>query len=223
MAAIPWIKVEHNTPEKDEVRSISRATGLDRDAVLGKLIRVWVWFDMHTTDGVAARLVDADVDDIAGFAGFSKAMRDAEWIDTPEGGGLRAVEFDKHNGCTAKQRAMGRAKKDNQRSGVVPKVRGQDLISYSYSSSFIRFWDAWPAGHPRKVNKPKCYEVWQRAGCEALVDHIVAHVTQLKGSEQWREQNGKYIPGPLVYLNQQRWDGAVVSTAPKSIFNAKSV
>jgi hypothetical protein len=32
----------------------------------------------------------------------------------------------------------------------------------------------------------------------------------LKTTEQWLKLNGAFIPAPLVYLNQQRWDGAEV-------------
>ena len=29
----------------------------------------------------------------------------------------------------------------------------------------------------------------------------------------WRKDNGAFIPAPLVYLNQQRWDGAEIPEA----------
>jgi hypothetical protein len=32
----------------------------------------------------------------------------------------------------------------------------------------------------------------------------------MKTTEQWLKANGAFIPAPLVYLNQQRWDGAEV-------------
>jgi hypothetical protein len=32
----------------------------------------------------------------------------------------------------------------------------------------------------------------------------------MKTTEQWLKSNGAFIPAPLVYLNQQRWDGAEV-------------
>jgi hypothetical protein len=32
----------------------------------------------------------------------------------------------------------------------------------------------------------------------------------MKTTDQWRKDNGAYIPAPLVYLNQQRWDGAEI-------------
>ena len=32
----------------------------------------------------------------------------------------------------------------------------------------------------------------------------------MKTTDQWKEKNGAYIPAPLVYINQMRWDGADV-------------
>ena len=36
----------------------------------------------------------------------------------------------------------------------------------------------------------------------------------MKTTEQWLKLNGAFIPAPLVYLNQQRWDGAEVPEMP---------
>jgi len=32
----------------------------------------------------------------------------------------------------------------------------------------------------------------------------------MKTTDAWRKDNGAFIPAPLVYLNQQRWDGAEI-------------
>jgi hypothetical protein len=36
------------------------------------------------------------------------------------------------------------------------------------------------------------------------------HLAWMKTTEQWLKANGAFIPAPLVYLNQQRWDGAEI-------------
>ena len=38
-----WIKVENHLHEKVEVAAIADHTGLDLDAVVGKLVKVWAW------------------------------------------------------------------------------------------------------------------------------------------------------------------------------------
>lgn len=48
-----WIKVEVITPDKPEIYHLAERLSLDPDAVLGKLIRLWVWADQQTIDGNA--------------------------------------------------------------------------------------------------------------------------------------------------------------------------
>lgn len=94
-----WIKFEHSTPHKPEVFAIADAVGLDADAVVGKLIRVWIWADQQTYDGslpVTASIIDR----VAGHSGFADAMRVAGWL-----GANGFPNFSRHNGRTAKRRA----------------------------------------------------------------------------------------------------------------------
>jgi hypothetical protein len=71
---------------------------------------------------------------------------------------------------------------------------------------FAVFWDAWPKSD-RKEAKGKCREVWVRAGAEPHADRIVAHIERLKASAGWKKNGGEFIPAPLVYLNQRKWEG----------------
>ncbi|MFX8008235.1 hypothetical protein ABTK85_19545, partial [Acinetobacter baumannii] len=49
-----WIKFEVDTPEKPEVLALTVAMGWDDpDLTVGKLLRVWRWFDQHTLEGNA--------------------------------------------------------------------------------------------------------------------------------------------------------------------------
>jgi hypothetical protein len=74
---------------------------------------------------------------------------------------------------------------------------------------FEDFWKVWPS-NPRKGAKSKCKQVWIKSYCDTQADQIIKHVQWLKTTEQWLKANGAFIPAPLVYLNQQRWDGAEI-------------
>jgi len=74
-------------------------------------------------------------------------------------------------------------------------------------NNFERFWAAWPKSI-RKGGKADCQKKWAKFYCETCADQIVKHVEWMKTTDQWRKDNGAYIPAPAVYLNQQRWDGA---------------
>jgi hypothetical protein len=76
-------------------------------------------------------------------------------------------------------------------------------------NGFDRFWASWPKSD-RKGAKSKCLQIWNKSYCDTCADQIVKHIEWLKTTDQWRKDNGAFIPAPLVYLNQQRWDGAEI-------------
>lgn len=100
-----WLKFEKDTLDKPEVFAIAEALGIDPDAVIGKLMRVWSWFDSHTVDGNAARVTSSLLDRVAGVPGFIAAMAIEGWA-TVDAAGVSLPHFDRHNGETAKQRAL---------------------------------------------------------------------------------------------------------------------
>ena len=79
---------------------------------------------------------------------------------------------------------------------------------------FDRFWQAWPSS-PRKGAKINCKMKWVAKEFEAKADEIIKHVEWMKTTDTWQKQNGAFIPAPLVYLNQQRWDGAEIPEIKK--------
>lgn len=101
-----WLKFETDTPEKPEVFGITVSMGwTDPDLTVGKLMKVWRWFDSHTIEGNAPSVTLALLDSITGVTGFAKAMCDVGWLclgDT----GLSLPKFHRHNGKTAKDRAL---------------------------------------------------------------------------------------------------------------------
>ena len=114
-----WIKMRVDLASDPAVIRIRRATGLDADAVVGKLHRLWSWADTHTADGFAAGLDAEWVDEFAGVAGFAVAMRDAGWLEV-DPAGVRFANFDRHNGQPAK--ARGLAKTRMQRIRCAPSA-----------------------------------------------------------------------------------------------------
>jgi len=110
-----WIKLETATPDKPEVILISSILRLDQDAVTGKLVRLWCWADTNSVDGVGVRVTAAFIDRLTGKRGFAAALRQAGWLEG-EDGALSFPGFCRHNGHSAKARAMERRKKQEQRN-----------------------------------------------------------------------------------------------------------
>lgn len=100
-----WIKIEHALPDKPEVFQLAELLGIDPDAVVGKLVRLWVWCDQQTVNGNALGVTDSFLDRITHQPGFSVALRKVGWLQA-RSGSLAIPHFDRHNGQTAKARAV---------------------------------------------------------------------------------------------------------------------
>jgi hypothetical protein len=101
----PWIKIETITPEKPEIDDIATGLGMDRDAVMGKLVRIWAYFDQHSTDGHIDGKNGNFIDRLVGRPGFSEQLVNVGWL-VIEADCIRLPNFDRHNGQTAKARAL---------------------------------------------------------------------------------------------------------------------
>jgi hypothetical protein len=110
-----WIKLQKDTPDKPEVLAIAARMNLDPDAVVGKLVRIWSWFDTHTIDGNANSVTFALLDRLAGVTGFAEQMTFVGWLDQ-KGHLLTLPNFEYHNGETAKKRALGKNRQEKRRS-----------------------------------------------------------------------------------------------------------
>ena len=75
--------------------------------------------------------------------------------------------------------------------------------------NFEDFWAAWPRS-TRKGGKSNCLAKWNKLKLDTQADQIIKHVEWMKTTDAWKKANGDFIPAPLVYINQMRWDGAEV-------------
>ena len=112
-----WIKMRIDLASDPAVVRIRRATGIDADAVVGKLHRLWAWADTHTSDGTAAGLDVEWVDELAGCKGFGEAMIASGWLHV-DANGLRFANFDRHNGQPAKVRALRKTRMERFRGAA---------------------------------------------------------------------------------------------------------
>ncbi|MBN2582550.1 MAG: hypothetical protein JXL80_05735 [Planctomycetes bacterium] len=110
-----WIKVRTNIHEQREIVIVARQLGLVREHVVGLCVRFWGWADSNTADGNLPNMTGGDLDEIVGVEGFSEAMKLAGWLVEDERG-LLIPNHDRHNGTSAKKRALAMNRKQAQRS-----------------------------------------------------------------------------------------------------------
>jgi hypothetical protein len=100
-----WIKFELITLDKPEVCQIADLADIDPDAVVGKLLRVWGWFDQQTADGNAPSVTKRLLDRMTGVIGFCEHMKAVGWMIEVDGV-ISLPNFERHNGKTAKNRLL---------------------------------------------------------------------------------------------------------------------
>ncbi|MFT0547473.1 conserved phage C-terminal domain-containing protein [Allopusillimonas ginsengisoli] len=119
-----WIKFEASTPDKTEVLAITVAMGWDDpDLTVGKLLRVWRWFDQQTIDGNAVGVTPALLDRLIGVSGLCEAMQSVGWLEVYDGG-ITLPNFERHNGKTAKNRALTAKRVANHKTNTSDNAKG---------------------------------------------------------------------------------------------------
>lgn len=68
---------------------------------------------------------------------------------------------------------------------------------------FDSFWSC----YPKKRNKGTAVKAWKRLKLgNGQFDKVMAGLTAAKGSDDWKKDNGKYIPYPASWLNATGWE-----------------
>lgn len=112
---LSWIKMETQLRDKPEVIAVAYTLDLERDLVVGKLHRLWSWTDAHCDEKGFARAVSFRfVDEEMGCVGFGKALQSVGWLEEKDGG-LHFPGYTKHNGSTAKSRALNAKRNSSMR------------------------------------------------------------------------------------------------------------
>lgn len=160
-----WIKMETTLHEKPEVIQIAAELGMDRYSVVGRLHRLWSWFNAQSRDGHAKGVTDVFVDELLSCDGFARMLRKVDWLEV-RSGSLLVPHFNRHNGESAKKRAVQNERKRRERKSRsegdkchAPSVtdRGQNddqrreekrrenntLSPLMSNSNFAKSWKRW--------------------------------------------------------------------------------
>jgi hypothetical protein len=93
-----------------------------------------------------------------------------------------------------------------------PRKRGQ--VS-EFPPGFDRFWSA----YPRKANKPAAARAFARLRADdALLARMLAAVAAQATTEQWRKDDGQFIPLPASWLNGRRWEDEASTATADNLF-----
>lgn len=139
-----WIKWTKQLQNKREVALVASRLKRDKHEIAGRLMAMWEWCD----DNISDDCIDDDetacitlgdgalefLDSITGLPGLAKSLTDPDvnWLQLDDVGQVKFIHHGRHNGTSAKSRALEARKKQKQRSkskktnpDSVPRRTGQ--------------------------------------------------------------------------------------------------
>ena len=87
-------------------------------------------------------------------------------------------------------------------------------IDHAFDEPFETFWQAFP--RRRRGSKQECRKKYERAikNNKGLTpEKMLEALEAQKRSMDWQKQNGEYVPAPLTWLNNGRWEDEVYDPA----------
>ena len=110
-----WIKMRGNLWDDPRIAKLCDLTDCGEAQIIGGLYWLWATADQHTENGIMPGLTLRQIDRKTGITGFGKAICDIGWLeDHPEG--VCIINFEEHNGQSAKRRASDAQRKANCRN-----------------------------------------------------------------------------------------------------------
>lgn len=104
-----------NLWDDPRVSKLCDLTDQSEAAIVGALYWLWAAADQHTEDGLMPGLTLRQIDRKTGVQGFGAALCQIGWLeDNPDG--VRIVNFEDHNGTSAKRRCTDAQRKANVRN-----------------------------------------------------------------------------------------------------------
>ena len=120
---------------------------------------------------------------------------------------------DEHRACTVQEQREHRTGPADSLN-LIPDSLNPIPVNTSCSpsasgvvdDSFASFWSA----YPRKVGKGAAEKAWKRLKPD--LPTVLQAIDRARTTEQWRKDDGQFIPHPATWLNQRRWeDGTAAS------------
>lgn len=174
-----WIKIDITTPDKPEIDKMASLLKLDHDSVVGKCVRVWIWADLQSVDGNALSVTETFLDRLTYCPGFASALRQVGWLSGREGR-LTIPNFDRHNGQTAKNRALTGKRVQKSRNGVsvtkslpeIEKRREEKSITETQCAD-AQLVSVSPKPDAAAVNAPARRASFSRPSVQEIIDYVL--------------------------------------------------
>tara|TARA_R100001594_G_scaffold150567_1_gene212405 strand:- start:334 stop:1248 length:915 start_codon:yes stop_codon:yes gene_type:complete len=118
-----WIKVQTNLRTSPKVIRVASSLEWTPVQSLGAIVTAWMLADEHATDsGLLEGLSFEDLDAMVSCPGLAQAMEKVGWLKQSKKG-VQFVDYEDHNGSTAKSRASAQRRQSRKRHAPVTVKR----------------------------------------------------------------------------------------------------
>jgi hypothetical protein len=180
--------------------------GIDPDAVVGKLVRVWSWASQNcNADGVTDVTVKALLNRITCVTNFAETMSEVGWL-TESDGKIYFPNFDYHCSKTAKTRAKTNKRVSEHRE--VKRKCNDQSVTQAYQKALpekrreeksiktphpAREAEIFSGQDPGSVIIPPCSlsEATHYAATIGMADDVARLWWEKRDAEDWRPRNGE--------------------------------
>jgi hypothetical protein len=158
--------------------------------------------------GTIAKVLDTRIFDInADEGGHQNGHQRA--IERPSEGHRRATnKKDKKDKNEKMKESLSLVETDGAKNAPVKR----DHDAGERENDFETFWIA----YPRKDGKAAARKAWEQTNDRPAVDHIVKAIRVGKKSQQWKQQDGRFIPTPTNWILDRRWEDIPVGEIKKA-------
>ncbi|MEW6711451.1 MAG: hypothetical protein AB1403_16625 [Candidatus Riflebacteria bacterium] len=94
----------------------------------------------------------------------------------------------------------------------------QSKKSKSFNEEFEKFWDA----YPKQKGKGKAWAAFSEARKKKSFPHIQSlldAIERQKNEEAWKKENGRFIPEPASWIQDERWMDSARVKVPKPLYD----
>jgi plasmid maintenance system killer protein len=98
-----------------------------------------------------------------------------------------------------KKWAMANAKQNLAKHGKEKEIKEK---KNTYSADFLSFWNA----YPKHKKRDDAYKAWKGLnGTRPSMDVLLKAIEEQKISDDWKKDNGQFIPYPATWLRSGSW------------------
>lgn len=132
-----WIKVNSNLRTSPKLVTVASRLSVTPVTALGAICTAWMLADEHASEsGLLKHINLKALDTMIGVDGLAEAMAFVGWIEETDEG-VQFVEYQEHNGTTAKSRALSQKRQSRKRHAPVTVERDNTVTRIEESKNRI--------------------------------------------------------------------------------------